>query len=186
MTSLVAYAIGCQKRYFFHKLMLFRSAEKWGNDTFFNPPSPLPCHVCKFMQQWWHLYWFAILGSTLISILRNWPRRGSCNLLGLLAWKIMKTSFAELPKRMPQKVFFPCTCNFLVSWKTMQRHFFPDSITFPLHAKATTVAFILLCNSRFDFHCYNYIYIQYTMWTNSIPTDKAIWFSCSNKSRNLY
>ena len=42
------------------------------------------------------------------------------------------------------------------SRKTMQRHFFPPSITFPLviFATAAVVAFVLLGNSRLIFHCY--------------------------------
>ena len=46
---------------------------------------------------WWHLYCFAILGSTSIvihsmkqCILRNWPGSGSCDLSRLLVQKITK------------------------------------------------------------------------------------------------
>ena len=57
-----------QKAFFFHKLATFRSAKKRRKDTFFP-------HT-----KWWHLYCFAILGSTSIVIhsekqrqLRNRP-----------------------------------------------------------------------------------------------------------------
>ena len=63
------------------------------------------------LQQYWHLYCFAILGSTSAVIhsvnqrlLRNWPGSGSRDLSRLLARKITKgvhshvqTSLAELP-----------------------------------------------------------------------------------------
>ena len=59
--------------------------------------------------------------------------------------------------RMPQTNFFsPRTHDLLVSQKMMQRHFFPTlHPLFPvIFATATVVAFVLLCSSRFNFHCY--------------------------------
>ena len=57
---------------------------------------------------------------------------------------------------MPQNAFFPQTHDLLVSQKMTQRHFF--SALHPLSpvifATATVMAFVLLCNSRFNFHCY--------------------------------
>ena len=58
--------------------------------------------------------------------------------------------------RMPQNAFLPRNHNLLVSHKMTQRHFF--STLYPLSlvifATATVVAFLLLRNSRFNFHCY--------------------------------
>ena len=57
---------------------------------------------------------------------------------------------------MPQNAFFLRTCDLLASQKTMQRHFF--STLHPLFAvifaTATVLAFVLLHDSRFNFHCY--------------------------------
>ena len=57
---------------------------------------------------------------------------------------------------MPQNAFFLRTRDLLVSQKMTQRHFI-----FTLHplftvifATATVMAFVLLCNSSFNFHCY--------------------------------
>ena len=57
---------------------------------------------------------------------------------------------------MPKNAFFLCTRDLLISPKTMQRLFL-----FTLHplstvifATATVLAFVLLCNSNFNFHCY--------------------------------
>ena len=56
---------------------------------------------------------------------------------------------------MPQNTFFTQIRN-LVSQKTMQRLlFFHPPFPFPIiFATATVVAFVLLHNSRFNFHCY--------------------------------
>ena len=58
----------------------------------------------------------------------------------------------------PKHIFFLRTRDLLVSQKTTQRHFFlllhPPS---PFHgnfATATVLAFVLLPDSRFNFHCY--------------------------------
>ena len=58
--------------------------------------------------------------------------------------------------RMPQIAFFPQNCDLLVSQKTMQRHFFHTLhlLSPVIFATATVVAFVLLCNSWFNFHCY--------------------------------
>ena len=56
--------------------------------------------------------------------------------------------------RMPQNAFFPQTCD-LVSQKMTQRHFFHPPSPFPGNfCNTTVVAFVPLCNSRFNFHCY--------------------------------
>ena len=57
---------------------------------------------------------------------------------------------------MPQNAFFLQTRDLLVSKKTMQRHFFPtlhplSTVNF---ATATVLAFVLLRDSRFNFHRY--------------------------------
>ena len=53
--------------------------------------------------------------------------------------------------------FFLWTCDLLGSQKITQRHFF-FPILHPLStvifATATVLAFVLLCSSRFNFHCY--------------------------------
>ena len=58
--------------------------------------------------------------------------------------------------RMPQNTFFPWTRDLLVSQKTTQRHFIPTlhPLSPVIFATATVVAFVLLHNSRFNFHCY--------------------------------
>ena len=58
--------------------------------------------------------------------------------------------------RMPQNAFFPWTSNLLVSQKMTQGHFFPTlhPLSLVIFATATVVAFVLLHNSRFSFHCY--------------------------------
>ena len=57
---------------------------------------------------------------------------------------------------MPQNTFFLRTRDLLVSQKFTQRHFF--STLYPLSmvifATATVLAFVLLRDSRFNFHCY--------------------------------
>ena len=62
----------------------------------------------------------------------------------------------SLDFRMPQNAFFLRTRDLLISPKTTQRHFL-----FTLHplskvifATATVLAFVLLRNSNFNFHCY--------------------------------
>ena len=57
---------------------------------------------------------------------------------------------------MPQNAFFPQNHDLLVCQKMMQRHFFPTlhPLSPIIFATATVVAFVLLCNSRFNFHCY--------------------------------
>ena len=57
---------------------------------------------------------------------------------------------------MPRNAFFLRTRDLLVSQKTTQRHFFPTlhPLTTVSFATATGLAFVLLRNSRFNFHCY--------------------------------
>ena len=57
---------------------------------------------------------------------------------------------------MAKNVFITWTRDLLVSRKTMWRHFFLFSITFPpvIFANASIMAFLLLHNSTFNFHCY--------------------------------
>ena len=58
--------------------------------------------------------------------------------------------------RMPQNAFFPRTRDLQVSQKTTERHFFPTlhPLSTAIFATATVLAFVLLRNSRFNFHCY--------------------------------
>ena len=58
--------------------------------------------------------------------------------------------------RMPQNAFSPRNHGLLASQKMMQRPFFPNlhPLSPEMFATATLVAFVLLCNSRFNFHCY--------------------------------
>ena len=61
--------------------------------------------------------------------------------------------------------FFLRTRDLLVNQKTMQSHLFTTLHPFSpvIFATATVVAFILLYNSRFNFHCYK----LYTAWSNA-------------------
>ena len=80
---------------------------------------------------------------------------------------------------MPQNAFFLRTRNLLISPKTMQRHFL-----FTLHplstvifATATVLAFVLLRNSNFNFHCYTQ--------RKATPTQKSAW-KCAATSHNFF
>ena len=79
---------------------------------------------------------------------------------------------------MPQNAFFLQTRNLLVSQKKTRRHFF--SILHPLSAvifaTATVLAFVLLCDSKFNFHCYT----QH----EATPTQKSAQ-KCAATSRNF-
>ena len=79
---------------------------------------------------------------------------------------------------MPQNAFFLGTRDLLGSQKTMQRHFF--STLYPLSmvifATATVLAFVLLCNSRFNFHCYTQ--------REATPTQKSAW-KCAATTRDF-
>ena len=57
---------------------------------------------------------------------------------------------------MPQNAFFLRTHDLLVSKKPMQRHFFPTlhPLSTVIFATATVLVFVLLRDSRFNFHCY--------------------------------
>ena len=57
---------------------------------------------------------------------------------------------------MPQNAFYPQNRDLLVSQKTTQRHFFSTfhPLSPVIFANAIVVAFVLLRNSRFSFHCY--------------------------------
>ena len=57
---------------------------------------------------------------------------------------------------MPQNAFFLRTRDLLVSQKTMQRHLFSTLHPFSTvnFATAAVLAFVLLRDSRFNFHCY--------------------------------
>ena len=56
----------------------------------------------------------------------------------------------------PKTHFFPWNRNHLVSQKITQRHFFSTlhHLSTVIFATATVVAFVLLRNSSFNFHCY--------------------------------
>ena len=75
---------------------------------------------------------------------------------------------------MPQNAFFPRTRDLLVSQKMMQRHFFPilHHLSTVFFAIATVLAFVLLRNSRFNFHC--------CTQCEATPTQKSAWkWSCN-------
>ena len=58
---------------------------------------------------------------------------------------------------MPQNAFFLRTRDLLVSQKTTQRHFFSPTLhplSTVIFATATVLVFVLLHDSRFNFHCY--------------------------------
>ena len=57
---------------------------------------------------------------------------------------------------MPQNAYFLRTRDLLVSPKTTQRHFFSTlhPLSTVIFATATVLAFVLLCDSRLNFHCY--------------------------------
>ena len=57
---------------------------------------------------------------------------------------------------MPQNSFFVWTRDLLVRQKTTQRHFFSTlhPLSTVIFATATVLAFVLLHDSRFSFHCY--------------------------------
>ena len=80
---------------------------------------------------------------------------------------------------MPQNTFFPRNCNLLFSQKITQRHFFPTlhPLSPVIFATATVVAFVLLRNFRFNFHCYT----QH----EATPTQKSALKSCCDLSRLL-
>ena len=69
----------------------------------------------------------------------------------------------------PKNAFFPRTRDLLVSRKTTQRHFFPTlhPLSTVIGATATMVAFVLLRDSRFNFHCYTQ--------REATPTQKSTW-----------
>ena len=80
---------------------------------------------------------------------------------------------------MPQNAFFLRTRDLLVSQKTTQRHFI-----FTLHplstvifATATVLAFVLLLNSSFNFHCFTQ--------REATPTQKSA-RKCAATSRDFF
>ena len=80
---------------------------------------------------------------------------------------------------MPQNAFFLRTRDLLISPKTIQRHFL-----FTLHplstvisATATVLAFVLLRNSNFNFHCYTQ--------REATPTQKSA-RKCAATSRDFF
>ena len=81
--------------------------------------------------------------------------------------------------RMPQNAFFLWTRDLLVSQKTTQRHFIftlhPLSTVF--FATATVLAFVLLRNSSFNFHCYTQC--------EATPTQKLA-RKCAATSRDFF
>ena len=79
--------------------------------------------------------------------------------------------------RMPQNTFFPWTRDLLVSQKMMQRHFFFHPPSLVIFATATVVAFVLLRNSRFNFHCYTQ--------REAMPTQKSAQKWCWDLTRPL-
>ena len=82
-------------------------------------------------------------------------------------------------KRMPQNAFCLQTRDLLVSHKLSQRHFISTlhPLSTVIFASATVLAFVLLCNSRFNFHCYT----QH----EATPTQKSAQ-KCAATSRNFF
>ena len=75
-----SHAIGCPQTHSFHEIAIFWSAKKRRKDTFPPPSIPFTRLFLQLQQPWWHLYCFAILGSTSIvthsvkqHLLRNRP-----------------------------------------------------------------------------------------------------------------
>ena len=70
---------------------------------------------------------------------------------------------------MPQNAFFLWTRDLLVSQKMTQRLFFSTlhPLSVVVSATATVLAFVLLCSSRFGFHCHT--------WCEAMPTQKSAW-----------
>ena len=96
------------KRIFFYELAILWSAKKRRKDTLFSPSIPFPQYFLQ-LQQYWHLYCFAILVSTSTVIhsvkqrlLRNRPGSALRPLATSLlkdykAHSLQQTSFAESP-----------------------------------------------------------------------------------------
>ena len=65
---------------------------------------------------------------------------------------------------MPQNAFFLRTHDLLISPKMMQRHFLftHHPLSMVIFATATVLAFVLLRNSNFNFHCYTQREAMYT------------------------
>ena len=80
---------------------------------------------------------------------------------------------------MPQNAFFLRTRDLLVSQKMTQRHFFPTlhPLSTVIFATATVLAFVLLRNSRFIFHCYTQ--------REAMPTQKSA-RKCAATSCNFF
>ena len=80
--------------------------------------------------------------------------------------------------RMPQNAFFLRIRDLLVSQKMTQRHFFPtlNPLSTVIFATATVLAFVLLHDSRFNFHCYTQ--------RGATPTQKSA-RKCTATSRNF-
>ena len=80
---------------------------------------------------------------------------------------------------MPQNTFFPQTHDLLVSPKndTKTRFSILHPLSLVIFATATVVVFVLLCNSRFNFHCYKQ--------RETTPTQKSAWKWHCNLSQLL-
>ena len=79
---------------------------------------------------------------------------------------------------MPENTSFLWTCDLLVSQKTTQRQIFSTLLPFSMviFATATVLAFALLRDSRFNFHCYTQC--------EATPTQKSA-PKCAKTSRNI-
>ena len=77
---------------------------------------------------------------------------------------------------MPQNAFFLQTRDLLVSQKMMQKPFFSTlhPLSMVIFATATVLAFVLLHNSRFNFHCYTQC--------EAMPTQKSAQKWCCDLS----
>ena len=79
---------------------------------------------------------------------------------------------------MPQNAFLLRTRDLLVSQKRRKDTFFSTLHPFStvIFAAATVLAFVLLCDSRFNFHCYTQ--------REATPTQKSAW-KCAATSRDF-
>ena len=80
---------------------------------------------------------------------------------------------------MPQNAFFLRTHDLLVSQKTTQRHFLYSlhPLSTVIFATATVLAFVMLLDSKFNFHCYTQ--------SEATPTQKSA-RKCAETSRDFF
>ena len=125
-----------QNTSFFSRTYDLLVSQKRTQTLFFHHPSPFPCNFCN-LQQWWHLYCFAILGSTSIIVhsvkqhlLRKRPLVTFCA-KDYKGHSLMQTSFSKLPNsmtcvKMAPKICLFCCCQYQFEW----RHLMAKQIRF--------------------------------------------------------